>query len=382
MRKIYLALSMMAIFAIAFATTITSVKAYTTSFNVDVDPYLAGWTYLQGINPVFGEAIYQDLNAPGTTGNAKVTAGDKRLTPVSDGAGGWYPAGSTVGASDFDTGFITYGAAARWGTVKHAENVLVDTYYEFGEFIYKAAGTTVAVGDTRYSNVPGYKVGSVVATGDTDISTALVTFKGTTAAHYERFTDNLVVNTAYDFARLFVNVYWITDIPNYTPDGMRGFQFIVQVNPDVLTPLTWVGAGPGYVLYDFLQSIPSANTTSMLGTVGTDTLLVTEQILGTEAGGAGDAFSHNMDIPYFGWLITLVFIPQSETDGSHIDFLASSLGYQDMGTETWHTVTLQSGDYNVPGVVPEFPFGIGVLMSIVALVPVIYVWRTRKPRRV
>lgn len=373
MRKIHLILSILAISALMFS--VTKVQAFSTTFWVNNDPYYAGWTELQGIDPVYGEAIYKDLISPTLF---KVHAGDVRLTPVSDGMGGWYPAGSTVGAMDFDVG-NTIKSAANWGTVKHAENVAVDTFYSYGEFIYKAAGTTVAVGDTRYSKIPGYKLGSVVAGGDLDIGTALTTFKPSTAAHYERFTDNLdaTVN-AYDFARLYVSVFMTTDIPNDTPDGMRGFQMKCSADPTVLTPLAAKGGVAGVnVLASYLADIGSPLTTGFVQSLGADYIEMSENILGDVPNGAGDLYND-----YYP-LVTFVFIPQSQIDYSpiHLNPYPGSGDYQDAGTLTWHQVTLTDGNYNVPSA-PEFPLGIGALMSIVALIPVIYMWQTRKPRRV
>jgi hypothetical protein len=376
MRRIYLLLSLVTIFALALASTVKA--QYNTEFIVNVDPLGLGWTELPGVDPIFGEAIYQDLNLPGATGNAKVSAGDVRLTPVSDGMGGWYPAGSIVIGGDVDININTYGAVARWGNIKHRDTGATADRYDFGEFIYKDADANnlVSIGDTRYSNVTGYKVASVVADGDTDIGGSLVVFQGLLAGVYERFTDNLVTNTAYDFARLFVDILWTTDIPDNTAAGMRGYQLYCAVNPDVLTPLGWTGAAGGYVLTDFLGNVGASLSTAIVGAVNPDNLDVSEQILGSldPPTGAGDLFSG-------GRLITLVFIPQSKIDHSPLDLLDTSLGYQDAGTETWHTVTLQDGDYNVPGV-PEFPLGVGVIMSMVAVIPIVYLWRTRPKKKV
>jgi len=376
MRKIYLLVSLMAIFALTLASTVKA--QYNTAFVVNVDPLGLGSTYLPGVNPVYGEALYKDLNLPGTTGTAKVSAGDVRLTPVSDGAGGWYAAGTTVVAGDADINIVTYGAAARWGTIKHRDTGATASRYDFGEFIYKDADAsgTVTAGDTRYSNVPGYKVSSVVVASDTDIGGALVIFQGMLTGVFERFTDNLAANTAYDFARLFVDIYWTTDIPDNTPFGMRGYQFFCAVDPNVLTPLGWIGATSGYVLMDFLGSVGSSLTTAIVGSVNTVQLDVSEQILGAldPPTGAGDLWS-------YGKLITLIFIPQSLTQHSPLDLLATSLGYQDAGTELWHTVTLTDGHYNEP-IAPEFPFGVSVLVALVPMIPIIYVWRTRPKRKV
>ncbi|HKZ93489.1 MAG TPA: cohesin domain-containing protein [Candidatus Bathyarchaeia archaeon] len=41
-----------------------------------------------------------------------------------------------------------------------------------------------------------------------------------------------------------------------------------------------------------------------------------------------------------------------------------------------------SGTVKPPPPIPEFPLGIGVLMSIVALVPIVYMWRTRPKKKV
>lgn len=370
MRKIYLLVSLVAILALTLASTVKA--AYNTAFIVNVDPLVLGWTELPGVDPLYGEAIYQDLNSPATN---RVGAGDVRLTPVSDGAGGWYAAGSTVVGTDYDVGGFLQ-ASARWLTVKHAENVAVDTYYSYREYIYKAAGTTVAIGDTRYSNVSGYKVGSVVADGDADIGTALTTFKGAVADHYEKFSDNLVANTVYDFARLFVDITWTTDIPDNTADGMRGYQFVCVVDPNVLTPLGWVGASGGYVLTDFLGNVGSSLSTAIVGSVNPDNLDVSEQILGEldPPTGAGDLFSG-------GKLITLAFIPQSKIDHSPLNLTDTSLGYQDAGTKQWHAVTLTDGNYNVPPV-PEFPFGVSAVIALATMIPIIYLWRTRPKKRV
>jgi hypothetical protein len=372
MRKIYLALSMIAILSVMFS--ISAVKAYTTEFLVSVDPYGLGWTELPGVNPVYGEAIYKDLNLPGTTGNARVTAGDVRLTTVPDQMGGYYPAGSVVTTSDTDFNALTYGAVARWGNVKHTQTGATADRYDFGEHIYRDmdSSNTVSINDVRFSNVPGYKVNSVVADLDTDLGLALTTFKGTLAGAYERFTDNLVEDTGYNFARLSVDILWNTDILDNTADGMRGYQLFCAVNPDVLTPLGWSGAEGGYVLMDFLGNVGSSLTTAIVGAVNPDNLDVSEQFLGAldPPTGAGDLFA-------FGRLITLTFIPQSELDWSPLDLLDTSLGYQDAGTLQWHTVTLTDGNYNVP-LGPEFPLGIGFIMILAPAIPIMYLWRTRR----
>jgi hypothetical protein len=259
--------------------------------------------------------------------------------------GGFYPAGSIVALGDLDINTPLKYSTTHWGPtsapVRHRDTGATASRYDFGEFIYKDADNSLAVsaGDIRYSNVPGYNVGSIVANGDTDIGGSLVNFMGTTSGAYESFSDNLFANNAYDFARLFVDILWNTDIPDNTADGMRGWQLYAQVDPNVLTPLGYVGGDLGYVLMDYLGNIGSSLTTGIVSNIGTDTIDVSEQILGTVTEGAGDIWSG-------GKLITLVFIPQSQTAYSLIDLLDTTLGYQDAGTEQWHTVTLVDGDYN------------------------------------
>jgi hypothetical protein len=378
MRKIYLLASMMAIFTITLAMTTTTVKAvYNNTFFVNVDPFTLGWTYLPGIDPLYGENIYKDIGT-GTGNVGKVQAGDVRLTPVANGEGGFYAAGSIVALGDYDYSTLanlktTYGVGVNM--VKHTENVAVDTYYSYGEFMYKDADqlSTVSIGDTRYSRVGVYKVGSIVAEGDTDIGQALTTFKPAATGVLEKYTDNMLANSLYDHARLFVDIMWTTDIVDNSADGMRGWQVTTQVDPNVLTPLAITGAVTGYVLNDYVTNWGIGLTTGLVGSITYDSIDASEQILGDVTTGAGDASGGAMTPMK---LVTLIFIPQSLMEHSTIRLLASSLGYQTPDLP-WHAVTLVDGSYNVP-VVPEFPLGLGIIMALAPIIPIVYIWRLRK----
>lgn len=374
-------LSMIAILAVTFATT-RPVKAQpSTTFFVNVDPLMLGWTYLPGINPVYGENIYKDLTSPTVD---KVAAGDVRLTPVSDGAGGFYSAGSTVASGDADINVALKGRVAPgWGTVKHRDTGATANLYDFGEFIYKDSGTTVGVvdaGDVRYSNVPGYKVGSTVAAGDTDASppNTLVAFFPTTSAKYEKYSDNIATNTAYDYARLFVDIMINTQIPDNTPEGIRGWGLKCYVNPDVLTPDGWIGATYGYFLTDYLGRNGSSFTTSIVGTVNPDYLDVSEQILGKVDWGAGNQTTVPEEPFPAEKLITLSFVPQSQIGWSKIDLRENPNGdYQSALTEAWHSATMIDGDY-CPPPGPEFPLGLAPIVMAAPLIPIVYLWRIRR----
>jgi hypothetical protein len=116
-----------------------------------------------------GEFIYNDVD-----NNQRVSAGDQRLTAVSEG-GNNYAAGSVVAAGDSDAQPRPLVAFAA--NEKHRENV-VNGQYDNGEFIYRDVdgNNAVSVGDVRLTAVPPFAAGTVVAAGDADLTQVLVAF--------------------------------------------------------------------------------------------------------------------------------------------------------------------------------------------------------------
>lgn len=112
-----------------------------------------------------GEGIYRDIDDSGT-----VSADDVRATTV-----GTYAAGSIVAAADTDVGetlvFFNYSSVTPNYTELFHDSVTVDYAYTDGEAIYRDNDNSrdVSDGDTRLTAVGSYTVGSIVATGDTDI---------------------------------------------------------------------------------------------------------------------------------------------------------------------------------------------------------------------
>jgi len=158
------------------------------------------------------EYIYKDLDNSGN-----VTADDVRLTDVHP-----YLAGSTVTSGDADIGqalVIFIGTDAPYE--KHRENIVVNTVYDSGEYIYSDLDKSgnVTAGDVRLTVVPPYSAGSTVALGDADIGQALVVFKGTEPP-YEKHRENVKVNNFYDpGGYLHYSIMESFGEPGFTGDG-------------------------------------------------------------------------------------------------------------------------------------------------------------------
>ena len=135
-----------------------------------------------GTMTVSWEYIYRDVDSSG-----KVSVGDVRLTPV-----GSYSAGSTVAAGNSDIGQNLVAFASN---EKHRENVVANSLFDPGEYIYRDvdSSTKVSVGDVRLTPVGSYPAGSVVATGNSDINQNLVAFTSS-----EKHQENVVINNLYE----------------------------------------------------------------------------------------------------------------------------------------------------------------------------------------
>jgi len=129
------------------------------------------------------EHIYRDIDS-----NNKVSVGDIRLNPV-----GTYPAGSTVssGHTDIDQSLVAFAS-----NEKHLNNIASNSLYDPGEYIYRDIDSSgkVSVNDVRLTAVGSYLAGSVVATGDSDITSQnLIAF-----ASNEKHTENVIANNLYE----------------------------------------------------------------------------------------------------------------------------------------------------------------------------------------
>jgi hypothetical protein len=375
---------------IAIIATITM-----ASLPVKASPYVNFFInqpdgYIHGVDPV-GEYIYQDL----TTTKGLVSVGDKRLTPV-----GSYAAGSFVASGDSDIGktIVSFKTAAL--PYERHTDPDANGLYEWGEYIYQdkdtPTGYKVSAGDVRLTPVGSYNAGSTVVAGDSDIGMTLVVFKTGTTSPFEKHTENIEINGNYDPAKVFVDVYVDCDIPDGDTTGIVGWNIIVQVDPDVLVPYGWKGAATGYFLADFIVRAGTGGTASLAGAAKTDTLEVSEQITPTPTIGAGNQTIPDEYLDPAAKLVTLIFISKSETDYSKIDLLfydkaiggdPNNPGKDGISDDymtpdgLFNPATVIDGDYNA-GPVPEFPLGIGVLMALAPMIPIIYLWRTRPKRRV
>ena len=354
------------------------------SVPVKASPYVnffidesAGPGYIPGPPLDVGEFIYYDKIYPGLT-SPRVDAGDIRLSPVNY-MGASYAAGSAVAIGDTD---YYLPILKTWGLIKHAENIAANAKYDFGEYIYsdKDTSTTVSAGDIRYYPVPGYTLGSTVATDDTDVGTSLIIFYPTTSGKYERFMDILVPNTAYDFAKVLVDIMIDTDIPDNSASGIVGWGLKVIIDPTVLTPVTAVGAQGGYFLAEFAGRWGLETTPLLVPGVGTDSMTPGEMLSPTPTTGAGNQSTYPGEYPAEK-LVTLIFSPLSDTAWSKIDLVMAPAGNYMTPDGTWHEVTMIDGNYNPP-LTPEFPLGIGFLMALAPLIPIIYLWRKRPKKRV
>jgi len=146
-----------------------------------------------------GEWIYRDID-----NNKNVSPGDVRLTNVTIGAT-TYVAGTTVAIGDLDLGraLIPFGDLDLGEPLinfvaneKHAENLLADSQYNPGEWIYWSTNSTVDTSDIRLTavtiGVTTYSAGSIVTSGY-----ALSDFSLT-----EKYYD-------YDFTATFTTEDWI-----------------------------------------------------------------------------------------------------------------------------------------------------------------------------
>jgi hypothetical protein len=375
-RSIYLILSIIALFTVSFTLTTVPVKA-SPYVNFFIAP--AGTLTKDIVSAVrldVGEFIYRDLNVPAQN---YVSAGDRRMCPVTF-RGTTYANNSLVVAGDTDAGLTLL---TGWGSIKHVDNLKADSTYEFGEWIYKDvdASGTVTAGDVRYYPVPGYKLGSTVAAGDTDVGKALVTFYPTTSTKYEKWADVILANSAYDFPKVFADVMVDCDIVDNTTGGMVGWGFSVRVDPTVLTPFDIQGGVGGYFLDDFVSRDYSWNTnmsTSLLKGLISNGMDPTEQVLPTPTTGCGN---QSLGSPYPERLCTLVFSPISNTTYSPITLIQDPSGNYMTPDGKWHLVNMISSSYLTPPV-PEFPLGIAPVLMLAPAIPIVYLWRTRKKRMV
>jgi len=167
---------------------------------------------------------------------------------------------------------------------------------------------------------------------------------------------------------------------DYTADGVVGYAFNVQVDPNVLLAFDILGAADGYYLKDFLNYYWLTNTVSLLyttdGAAGTYTG-VSEFIMGWEdlglgAGGPGDP-DHALGGPAgYGPLCKLRLRSKSQTEYSLID-ISDAYYYTPAGKFPFDVV--DDGHYNAPPV-PEFPLGAAFQVGLIAAVA--YVWWTRR----
>ena len=375
---------------IAIIATITM-----ASLPVKASPYVNFFInqpdgYIPGVDPV-GEYIYQDLDK-----SLKVSLNDKRLTPV-----GSYAAGSLVATGDSDIGktIVSFKTAAL--PYERHTDPNVNGQYEWGEAIYQdkdtPTGYKVSAGDVRLTPVGSYNAGSTVVAGDSDIGTTLVVFKTGTTSPYEKHTENIEINGNYDPAKVFVDVYVDCDLLDGDTSGIVGWVVFVQVDSNVLVPYGWKGAAAGYFLYEYAvrAGILSSNPPSISGAAKTDTLEVSEQLTPTPDYGAGNQTT-DPESPYPAEkLVTLIFISKSQTAYSKLDmlFIDRAIGgdpfkpgmdgiSDDYMTPDgfWNPATVIDGDYNAPPT-PEFPLGIGFLMALAPMIPIIYLWRKRPKKK-
>jgi hypothetical protein len=386
--KNYLLVTIIAMIALVLVSLPVKASPYVKFFIVDE----SGTGIVPAVRLDVGEFIYADLNSPAL---AKVSAGDKRLSPVwmFDGTDWiYYKAGSSVVAADLDVGTPLKPTGTNWGSIKHVDsipNVSPTQRYDQGEWIYndKDASAAVSAGDVRYYPVPGYTLGSTVVATDTDVGKALIAFFSNTASKYERMADNLIANGVYDFAKVLVDVGIDCDLADNSTTGVSGWGFTVQTDPAVLTPVGAIGgeaAGGGYFLQDYIgrASFMYPPAAKLLTSVGSNYMDVTEQLTPSVGVGAGNQSAPPDYIAPPEKLVTLQYSPLSNTTGSAITLVQAARGNYMTADGEWHSVDMISGYYYEITAVPEFPLGIGVLMALAPMIPIIYLWRTRPKRRV
>jgi hypothetical protein len=131
------------------------------------------------------EFIYRDVD-----GSNDVSPGDVRIRLWFAGWCGW--CGTTVEAGHGDVGspLVPFAAAE-----KHADPN-ANGKYEWTEGIYSDldASNDVSIGDERLSDVGTYHAGTIVALGDPDLGTALVSFGGD-----EKHQDSVDQDLAYNW---------------------------------------------------------------------------------------------------------------------------------------------------------------------------------------
>jgi hypothetical protein len=169
----------------------------------------------------------------------------------------------------------------------------------------------------------------------------------------------------------------ISGIADNTQEGIIGWGMNVAVDPDVLgiyTPPKCAGATVGYLLYDFAMAQGYSQPTLFPGTADPSAgnwYSLQENIMPTPGGGAGEGYSGKK-------LVTLVFSSKSQTAYSRIDLM--DVEYLDTTGTSYPVDEVIGGDYNQHEV-PEFPLGLASIMLVAPLVPIVYLWRTRRKRK-
>ncbi len=155
----------------------------------------------------------------------------------------------------------------------------------------------------------------------------------------------------------------VSNITDYSLEGIVGWGMNLTVDPDVLTISGVMGAASGYFLWEFADwwfepypiQLFNINATAGLGDV-------TEQIIPTPIGGAGDSWSGLK-------LVTLEFTSKSETKYSLIDLIDVEYMTPD---GMWHPVNEVVDGYYNPPPAPDLSIEGIVLPYLFVYNPVIY----------
>ncbi len=154
----------------------------------------------------------------------------------------------------------------------------------------------------------------------------------------------------------------VSNITDFSDDGIVGWGLSLAVDPEVLDIAGAMGAASGYFLWEFADAWLEPYPIQLFNINATAGLAdVTEQIIPSPLGGAGDPWSGLK-------LVTLEFTSKSETAYSVIDLVNVEYMTPD---GMWHPVDEVVDGYYNPPPAPDLSVE-GIVLPYISLVPLIY----------
>ncbi len=154
----------------------------------------------------------------------------------------------------------------------------------------------------------------------------------------------------------------VSNITDFSADGIVGWGLSLAVDPDVLNITGAIGAASGYFLWEFADAWSESYPIQLSNINATAGLAdVTEQIIPSPLGGAGDPWSGLK-------LVTLAFTSKSETAHALIDLVKVEYMTPD---GMWHPVNEITDGYYNPPPAPDLSVE-GIVLPYISMVPLVY----------